>query len=111
MTCRTARSSAKIAWKNGPKIIERRPVGISPMKNFDKGVSWYATGTVTVPIGFPEGDICCKWCKLFLRYEDAFKRYSCRLTEEWIIDPAHGIGQRCPLVFEEGLIDGEHGDL
>ena len=81
------------------------------MKNFDKGVSWYATGTVTVPIGFPEGDVCCKWCKLFLRYEDAFKRYSCRFTEEWIIDPAHGIGQRCPLVFEEGLIDGEHGDL
>lgn len=53
-----------------------------------------------VDVYFPNGDCVCKWCPLFLRYEDAFKRYSCRLTGEWILDPTHERGANCPLIME-----------
>lgn len=61
----------------------------------------YEKRTTEIPVYFPNGEIVCKWCRLFLRYEDAFQRYSCRLTDEWILDPAHEIGQSCPLTFGE----------
>lgn len=61
----------------------------------------YEKRTTEIPVYFPNGEIVCKWCRLFLRYEDAFKRYSCRLTDEWILDPAHEIGQNCPLTEEK----------
>lgn len=66
------------------------------------GVEHYAAGVVKVPVYFPNGDVSCRWCPLFLRHEEAFKRYSCRLTGEWILDPLHGIGGKCPLEFKEG---------
>lgn len=69
------------------------------MKN---GVSHYVTGTAQVTVHFPEGRVCCQWCPLFLRYEENFKRYSCRLTGEWIFNPFHGAGGRCPIHFEGG---------
>jgi len=65
-------------------------------------VTYYAKANVGVSVNFPEGDISCRWCKLFCRYEDSFKRYSCRLTDEWLLNPFKEIGFNCPLIFEGG---------
>ena len=65
-----------------------------------KAVTRYETGMANVPVHFPNGDVCCRWCPMFLRFEEPFERYSCRLTGDWIAD----IGARqewCPLKFEE----------
>lgn len=64
------------------------------------GVDFYTKGQVVTEINFPNDDIACRWCHLYLRYEENFKRYSCKLTGEWIIDPIHCIGNRCPIVLE-----------
>lgn len=69
-------------------------------------VSYYTKSAVTVPVYFPENDISCRWCKLFCRYEENFKRYSCRLTDEWLINPFSGVGNNCPLIFEDGDNNG-----
>lgn len=61
----------------------------------------YVTGQTTVAVHFPNGDCVCRWCPLFLRYEEAYRRYSCRLSGEWILDPVHERGTRCPLAMEE----------
>ena len=61
------------------------------------GVEFYTRREGLIGVNYPNGVECCKWCKLFLRYEENFKRYSCRLTEEWIFDPSKEIGERCPL--------------
>lgn len=66
-----------------------------------EGVTHYAKARITIPVNFPNGKIACQYCKLFLRYEEAFKRYSCRLTEEWLLSPMTGVGERCPLEFTE----------
>ena len=71
------------------------------MKTPKNGVESYVTGTVEVPVHFPEGKVACCWCPLFCRFEENFKRYSCRLTHEWIPDPFHMIGGQCPLKFKE----------
>lgn len=60
----------------------------------------YTKGVASVDIFFPNNEVACKWCYLFLRYEENFKRYSCRLTEEWIPDPFRMIGGKCPLIIE-----------
>jgi hypothetical protein len=64
-------------------------------------VTFYTTGKAEVTVHFPEDKVCCQYCPLYLRYEENFKRYSCRLTGEWIIDPFHEIGTGCPLTFDE----------
>ncbi len=69
------------------------------MKN--NGVSSYKKGKTEVEINFPNGDIACRWCWLFLKYEENYKRYSCRLTSEWILDPLNCVGEQCPLKIEE----------
>lgn len=75
----------------------------------DKGVLSYAHGQAVVDVYFPNGEAVCKWCPLFLRYEENFKRYSCRLTCEWIPDPFRVRGERCPLTMQTGEED-THGD-
>lgn len=69
--------------------------------NMDNGVQSYATGTAEVEIHFPNKDCAYRWCWLFLKYEENYKRYSCRLTGEWILDPYHQIGAECPLKFKK----------
>ena len=64
------------------------------------GVRWYSRRTTKVTVSFPEGREVCQWCPLFLRYEEAFRRYSCRLTGEWIPDPFGMRGARGPLEME-----------
>lgn len=63
------------------------------------GVSYYLSGKTEICIYFPEGDISCRWCHLFLKYEENYKRYSCKLTHEWILDPFSGRGEECPLTI------------
>lgn len=65
-----------------------------------KTVLHYTYGKTEINIPFPNGNEVCRWCSLFLRYEDAYKRYSCRLTGEWILDPGHERGQECPFRIE-----------
>ena len=64
---------------------------------FERGIAWYTDLEADVAVHFPEGHIACQYCRLFCRYEENFKRYSCRLTEEWLIDPFHERGRLCPL--------------
>ena len=65
------------------------------------GVDRYTHGTMKLTINFPNGDKACHWCWPFLKYEENYKRYSCKYTGEWILDPIHCIGEKCPLKMEE----------
>ena len=67
----------------------------------DGGVSWYTHATAENDVYFPEGHVACQYCQLFCRYEENFRRYGCRLTGEWLLDPFHNIGLMCPLKFKE----------
>lgn len=67
----------------------------------ENGIYWYDKAVAHVPVFFPEGKRTCQYCKLFCRYEENFKRYSCRLTDEWLLDPMHNVGWMCPLDFSE----------
>ena len=61
---------------------------------------YYTIGNVDVEIGFPENKVQCNYC-MFCKYEESYKRYSCRLTYEWLLDPMHRIGCKCPIKFKE----------
>jgi hypothetical protein len=64
------------------------------------GVDSYAKGIASLNIYFPESKICCNYC-LLCRYEEAYKRYSCRATDEWLLNPFIGIGEQCVIKFKE----------
>ena len=64
------------------------------------GVSWYTGGVAHVPVYFPEDKVCCANCIPFCRYEEAFRRYSCRATGEQILRPDLTIGAQCPIQFQ-----------
>ena len=68
---------------------------------FESGVKWYQKSEASVPVYFPEGKKACKWCWIFCRYERDYNRYSCKLTNEWLLDVEQEIGKCCPLKFEE----------
>lgn len=68
---------------------------------FENGIAFYEDARAHVDVHFPEGHIACQYCRLFCRYEENFKRYSCRLTDEWLLDPMHNVGRMCPLDFSE----------
>lgn len=70
------------------------------MSRFDVGVKWYTTGTITVPVHFPEDDIRCKWCK-YLRADVNGERYKCTITNEILYTTAT-VGNDCPIEFKEG---------
>ena len=74
------------------------------MTDFPNGVTRYTNGTVQITVHFPQDHVQCRYCPLFLKYEEAYKRYSCRLTHEWIFDPGHQIGEQCPLKMDTPLI-------
>lgn len=65
------------------------------------GVPWYTSGVAHVPIHFPEDKVCCFNCIPFCRYEEAFRRYSCRATGEQLLYPGTTIGAQCPIQFKE----------
>lgn len=69
------------------------------MPKFESGVSFYTKGQATVSVNFPEDDIKCQYCE-FCRSETDLKRWWCRLTGEMIYFPFMGIGDKCPIIFE-----------
>ena len=72
-----------------------------PKMDFPDGIRFYTARTATIDVYFPEGHEACQFC----RYEDSFKRYSCRLTDEWLLDPIHERGRLCPLTKKEDTTD------
>ena len=64
---------------------------------FEDGIPFYTEMEANVRVYFPCEHVTCNYCQLFCRYEENFKRYSCRLTGEWLIDPFHCVGEKCPL--------------
>lgn len=68
------------------------------MKKFERGVSYYTTGTATVRVSFPENDVCCFHC--WMRYRDSGDRQMCRLLNKELYYIDTGIREDCPLVFE-----------
>ena len=69
-------------------------------KDFPNGVSYYTSGKAVIPVHFPEDKVCCQYC-MFCRTESELNRFWCRLTNEMIYNPAAGIRDSCPVVFEE----------
>lgn len=72
---------------------------------FKNGVSWYAIGTTMVKVGFPEGQMSCRWCE-FCKPETAFDRARCQLTWHMVYDPnASGLPEFCPLEIQNDYAD------
>lgn len=68
---------------------------------FKNGVSHYTIGRAVITIPFPEDCVRCQYCP-YLKYEDYAKRHSCRITQEWLLYPFHGVGESCPIeIIEE----------
>lgn len=63
------------------------------------GCGWFTSGVAHVDIHFPEDRVCCVNCVPFCRYEEAFRRYSCRATGEQLLTPFATIGHLCPIQF------------
>lgn len=63
-------------------------------------VNKYIKGKTEVTVNFPEQAITCRYCP-FCKCEQMYGRYSCRLTEEWLLGYDKGIGGECPLEFKE----------
>lgn len=74
-----------------------------------KSVSYYTTGTVIMPVSFPEDKVRCSLC-FFCKHEEAFKRYSCRVTGELLMYPFQGIGKNCPIIFHKTRTQGGRKD-
>ena len=66
-----------------------------------EGVEHYTKGKADVTVFFPKGKVCCANCMIFCRYEDAFRRYSCRATGEQLLLPFSEIGMKCPIKWRE----------
>lgn len=69
-------------------------------QKFESGVRYYTTVVLQIKINFPEDDVCCHWCPYCFE-EKGLNRNWCRLTNEMLYNPYAGIGERCPVKFEE----------
>jgi len=67
---------------------------------FEKGVRFYTYGEAIIPVSFPEDRTVCQWCR-FCRSEDKLHRFRCLLTDEYILYPFDGVGEKCPIVLKE----------
>lgn len=76
-------------------------VDMSLHDDFPGGIGSYTKMQLKTELYFPENKVCCQYCRLFCRYEDAYNRYSCRLTDEWLLDIKGGVGHLCPLMEVE----------
>ena len=74
------------------------------MSRFDRGVTWYTHGTITIDVAFPEDAVCCRYCP-HLRADANGARHKCPLTNEIIIhlDRRGGL---CPVEIDEGGKNG-----
>lgn len=76
-------------------------MSLHKMSEFPDGIPYYTRLELRIQISFPKDKVVCQYCRLFCRAEENFKRYSCRLTDEWLLDPFHERGQMCPLTYTE----------
>lgn len=60
----------------------------------------YAHYESTVNVYFPNNEVLCRWCP-FLKCEQAYSRYRCIITDEYILSPQAVIGSECPLERKE----------
>lgn len=63
------------------------------------GVSWYTTGTATIPVHFPEDRTVCAFCPYLTRVYGV--RHQCKLTDEMLLYPESSRGHDCPVKFDE----------
>lgn len=61
-------------------------------------VTFYTHGTL--PVSFPEGNVCCQNCPA-LGLEYRLERYYCKCTGEFLLDPKARRGGLCPLTINE----------
>lgn len=66
----------------------------------NSGVLKYQKGVAEITVFFPDGKPYCNYCE-YCKYEEYYKRYSCRITKEWLVTPFNSVGEICPLVMEE----------
>lgn len=72
------------------------------MAVYKNTVNYYTKGTAEIEVFFPEDQVKCQWCE-FLKNEYFANRTSCRLTGEMLPYILDGIGNYCPLKFEEEI--------
>jgi len=65
-----------------------------------KGVKYYRFGKTEIEVGFPEEDICCRWCPLLVSYGDP-RKYMCYSTKQYVLYPEYQVARDCPLVFQD----------
>lgn len=70
-------------------------------ERFPEGVQWYTFAKLELDIGFPEGEVKCKWCP-FLKTELSGLRHRCSLKERIVYAPEHK-ADFCPLKMEEKI--------
>ncbi len=58
----------------------------------------YVTGEAKLYL--PKEKAACQYC-VMLRFEESYKRYSCRLTGEWVFDPFNTIAIGCPIEWRD----------
>ena len=75
------------------------------MKDFSRGVSYYTEGMVKV--GFPEDDVCCRWCPM-MGMELKIDRAYCKKTGEYLAAPNFTIGNGCPIIFDDDRKEEEY---
>ena len=74
------------------------------MKDFSRGVSYYTKGRIE--LGFPEDDVCCRWCPL-MGVEIKTDRFYCRRTGEYLLAPNYMIGTQCPIDFTDSEVEDD----
>lgn len=63
----------------------------------DGNCSEYMPGTISIKWTLPARHPYCKHCQKFLRYDHIYKRYTCSLTDEILLDISYTRGKSCPL--------------
>ena len=63
------------------------------------GVRYYTHGIVPMSVSFPEGDICCRWCRACITDPSNRIRSICLASGEILISVEQR-GLECPLVLD-----------
>jgi hypothetical protein len=60
----------------------------------------YEHGVIVVDITLPGKAPFCQYCPM-IKQEEFLRRFSCRVTGEWLMNPFNGRGIECPIQFKE----------
>ena len=66
-------------------------------EDFPAGIQEFEALYLTDPFWFPKGKKVCRYCLIGCRYEEDFKRFSCRFTGEWLLEAFKERGHFCAL--------------